>query len=137
MEVPGDQGSVRAQGRRDDAINHPTKLLYNDSTVALDANTGKLKWYMQAILNDFHDWDMQIGSMYTDNGPNGQPTVIDAGKMPSDVLVVKQVTNGGGGMPAFGLTLSQPQIKSVALFVSSVAGKPVKGKVPQQHNASP
>ena len=49
---------------------------------------------------------------------------------PSDALVVHQVTNGGGGMPAFGSSLSQTQIKSVALFVSSVAGKPVKGKVP-------
>jgi mono/diheme cytochrome c family protein len=56
---------------------------------------------------------------------------------PSDALVVKQVTNGGGGMPAFGSTLSQTQIKSVALYVSSVAGKPVKGKVKKQHNVSP
>jgi outer membrane protein assembly factor BamB len=65
----------------DDAINHPTKLLYNNSTVALDENTGKLKWYFQAIPNDFHDWDMQIGPMYTADGPGGQPTIIDAGKM--------------------------------------------------------
>jgi mono/diheme cytochrome c family protein len=55
---------------------------------------------------------------------------------PNDALVIHQVTNGGGGMPAFGSTLSQTQIKSVALYVSSVAGKPVKGKV-KQHNASP
>jgi mono/diheme cytochrome c family protein len=45
---------------------------------------------------------------------------------PSDALVIHQVTNGGGGMPAFGSTLSKTQIESVALFVSSVAGKPVK-----------
>jgi outer membrane protein assembly factor BamB len=64
-----------------DAIKHPTKLLYNDSTVALDAATGKLKWYYQAVPNDFHDWDMQIGPMYTAHGPNGQPTIIDSGKM--------------------------------------------------------
>jgi mono/diheme cytochrome c family protein len=47
---------------------------------------------------------------------------------PSDALVTHQVINGGGGMPAFGSTLSKTQIASVALFVSSVAGKPVKGK---------
>ncbi|HEX5193807.1 MAG TPA: PQQ-binding-like beta-propeller repeat protein [Solirubrobacteraceae bacterium] len=64
-----------------DAIHHSTRLLYNDSTIALDENTGKLKWYMQAVPNDFHDWDMQIGPMYTANGPGGQPAVIDAGKM--------------------------------------------------------
>jgi mono/diheme cytochrome c family protein len=42
---------------------------------------------------------------------------------PSDALVTHQVINGGGGMPAFGNILSKTQIASVALFVSSVAGK--------------
>jgi outer membrane protein assembly factor BamB len=41
---------------------------------------------------------------------------------PSDSLVVHQVTNGGGGMPAFGGTLSKAQIQSVAKYVSTVAG---------------
>jgi mono/diheme cytochrome c family protein len=41
---------------------------------------------------------------------------------PSDALVVHQVTNGGGGMPAFGSTLSKAQIQSVAKYVSTVAG---------------
>jgi glucose dehydrogenase len=63
------------------ATQHPSKVLYNDSTVALDENTGKLKWYMQGVPNDFYDWDMQIGPMYTADGPGGNPTVIDAGKM--------------------------------------------------------
>jgi mono/diheme cytochrome c family protein len=45
---------------------------------------------------------------------------------PSDALVTHQVINGGGGMPAFGSILSKSQIDSVALFVSSVAGKPTK-----------
>jgi mono/diheme cytochrome c family protein len=42
---------------------------------------------------------------------------------PSDALVVHQVTNGGGGMPAFKNVLSKTQIQSVALYVSSVAGQ--------------
>jgi outer membrane protein assembly factor BamB len=63
------------------ATKTPNDVLYNDSTVALDENTGKLKWYYQAVPNDFYDWDMQIGPMYTATGPGGQPTVIDAGKM--------------------------------------------------------
>jgi mono/diheme cytochrome c family protein len=41
---------------------------------------------------------------------------------PSDALVVHQVTNGGGGMPAFGSSLSKAQIQSVAKYVSTVAG---------------
>jgi alcohol dehydrogenase (cytochrome c) len=63
------------------ATKTPNKVLYNDSTVALNENTGKLKWYYQAVPNDFYDWDMQIGPMYTATGPGGQPTVIDSGKM--------------------------------------------------------
>jgi outer membrane protein assembly factor BamB len=46
---------------------------------------------------------------------------------PSDALVIHQVTNGGGGMPAFGSSLSKTQIQSVAKYVSTVAGT-VKGK---------
>jgi outer membrane protein assembly factor BamB len=41
---------------------------------------------------------------------------------PSDAVVVKQVTNGGGGMPAFGSSLSKAQIQSVSKYVSTVAG---------------
>lgn len=39
---------------------------------------------------------------------------------PSYAAVVKQVTNGGGGMPSFAGTLSKAQIDAVAKFVSSV-----------------
>jgi cytochrome c6 len=49
-------------------------------------------------------------------GPN-----LDALK-PSHEKVVTQVTNGGGGMPAFGGTLTEQQIEDVAAYVSSVAG---------------
>jgi len=41
---------------------------------------------------------------------------------PNDALVTKQVTNGGGGMPAFGGQLSKSQIANVAGYVSKVAG---------------
>jgi mono/diheme cytochrome c family protein len=40
---------------------------------------------------------------------------------PSYDLVVKQVTNGGGGMPAFKDTLTAQQIQDVAAYVSSAA----------------
>ena len=50
-------------------------------------------------------------------GPN-----LDAAK-PSESLAETQVTNGGGVMPAFKGTLTPAQIKAVALFVSSNAGK--------------
>ena len=61
------------------AIKEPTELLYNDSTVALDQETGKLKWYMQAVPNDFHDWDLQLSPIYVEE--TASPMVIDSGKM--------------------------------------------------------
>jgi outer membrane protein assembly factor BamB len=47
---------------------------------------------------------------------------------PSKALVEKQVTNGGGGMPAFGSALSKTEIESVAEFVSGAAGKPLSAE---------
>ena len=46
-------------------------------------------------------------------GPN-----LDAAQ-PTSERVVAQVTNGGGGMPAFGDSLSEEQIQDVAAYVSS------------------
>jgi mono/diheme cytochrome c family protein len=42
---------------------------------------------------------------------------------PAEPVVERQVTNGGAAMPAFKGRLSPAQIKAVAAFVSSVAGK--------------
>ncbi len=42
---------------------------------------------------------------------------------PDEPLVERQVTNGGGGMPSFKGTLTPAQIKAVADYVSSNAGK--------------
>jgi alcohol dehydrogenase (cytochrome c) len=35
----------------------PGDNLYSDSLLALDADTGKLKWYFQFTPHDVHDWD--------------------------------------------------------------------------------
>jgi len=42
---------------------------------------------------------------------------------PSEAVVERQVTNGGAAMPAFKGRLTPAQIKAVAEYVSSVAGK--------------
>ena len=42
---------------------------------------------------------------------------------PDEATVQRQVTNGGGAMPAFKGQLSDAQIKAVAQYVSSVAGQ--------------
>jgi mono/diheme cytochrome c family protein len=38
-------------------------------------------------------------------------------------VVEHQVTNGGGGMPAFGGRLTKAQIDAVAAYVAASAGK--------------
>jgi glucose dehydrogenase len=61
------------------AIAHPSKELYSDSDVNLDAATGKLRWYYQGVTNDFKDYDMQISPIAA--RVNGVPAVLGAGKM--------------------------------------------------------
>jgi mono/diheme cytochrome c family protein len=64
------------------------------------------------------------GSCHTlsDAGTTGSvgPNLDDL--KPANDRVVKQVTNGGTVMPAFGGTLTEQQIADVAAYVSSVAG---------------
>jgi alcohol dehydrogenase (cytochrome c) len=43
-------------GLNGDAVR-PGDNLYSDSIVALDADTGKLRWYFQFTPHDLHDWD--------------------------------------------------------------------------------
>jgi len=61
------------------AIAHPARLLYSDSAVNLDAATGILRWYYQAVPNDFMDHDLQTSPIATTI--NGTSAIIDAGKM--------------------------------------------------------
>jgi glucose dehydrogenase len=61
------------------AIAHPNRQLYTDSEVNLDAATGKLRWYYQAVPNDFKDYDLQASPILA--RVNGVAAVIGAGKM--------------------------------------------------------
>jgi outer membrane protein assembly factor BamB len=61
------------------ALAHPGKRLYTDSIVALDGRTGKLRWYYQAVPNDFHDWDLQLSPIYA--RARGRALIVSAGKM--------------------------------------------------------
>jgi outer membrane protein assembly factor BamB len=61
------------------ALRTPGRRLYADSTVALDGRTGRLKWYFQAVPDDFHDWDLQLSPIYTKS--DGRDILLEAGKM--------------------------------------------------------
>ena len=47
--------------------------LYSDSVVALDADTGKLKWHYQFTPHDVHDWDSTHVPVIADITVGGQP----------------------------------------------------------------
>ena len=72
-----------------DAISHPAAVLYTNSEVNLDAATGKLRWYYQAVPNDFKDWDMQLSPIAATVG--GVPAIIGGGKM-GDVYAMNAST---------------------------------------------
>lgn len=44
----------------------PGDNLYTCSMIALDVNTGKLRWHFQAVPHDTHDWDLtQVSPLFT------------------------------------------------------------------------
>ncbi len=61
------------------AVAHPSRDLYTDSAVNLDAATGKLRWYYQAVPNDFADHDLQASPISASIG--GVPVIIAGGKV--------------------------------------------------------
>jgi outer membrane protein assembly factor BamB len=72
-----------------EALAHPSRQLYTDSEVNLDAATGKLRWYYQAVPNDFKDYDMQASPIAATVG--GVPAIIGGGKM-GDVYAMNAQT---------------------------------------------
>ena len=56
---------------------------YTDSIVALDANTGTLKWYYQEVKHDVWDYDAVSNVVLFDVNQNGQtiPAAGEAGKV--------------------------------------------------------
>src|SRR5204863_486713 len=46
--------------------------LYSCSLLALDADTGKMKWYFQFTPHDTHDWDAQAWPVLVDLPYNGK-----------------------------------------------------------------
>jgi len=54
-------------------IRTPADNLYSDSVVALDADTGKLKWYYQFTPGDEYDWDSTQVPVLVDMVWQGKP----------------------------------------------------------------
>ena len=56
--------------------------LYSCSLLALDANTGKMKWYFQFTPHDTHDWDAQAWPVLVDLPYHGQDAQTGAARQP-------------------------------------------------------
>jgi quinoprotein glucose dehydrogenase len=76
------------------------KNLYGNSLIALDAATGKLKWFQQLVHHDIWDWDLPAAPMLLDINQNGRrvPAVAQTTKM-SLLFIFNRET----GEPLFGL----------------------------------
>ncbi len=81
-------------------ISRPGDTLYGTSVVALDANTGKLKWYQQLVHHDLWDFDSAAA-----------PTLIDVNQHGTHIPAVVHIAKTGlmfifdrrDGKPIFGM----------------------------------
>src|SRR2546425_3556740 len=76
------------------------KNLYSNTLLAIDANTGKLKWFHQLIHHDVWDFDLPTPPVLIDVRKDGRviPAVLQTGKM-NYVYIFDRVT----GEPLFGM----------------------------------
>ncbi|HVW91597.1 MAG TPA: PQQ-binding-like beta-propeller repeat protein [Devosia sp.] len=72
----------------------PGRNLYTNSTVALDADTGKLKWYFQYTPGDYHDYD-EVGTQQLVNVKvNGEDRKVLAHFGRNGIFYTLDRTNG-------------------------------------------
>jgi alcohol dehydrogenase (cytochrome c) len=68
--------------------------LYSDSLVALDPDTGKLKWHFQFTPHDVHDWDSTHVPVLIDEPIGGKPRKLVAVANRNGFFYVLDRTNG-------------------------------------------
>jgi len=81
-------------------VNRPGNTLYGTSLVALDADTGKLKWYQQLVHHDLWDYDSASAPTLVTVVQRGAriPAVVHMGKM--GLMFIFDRRNG---KPVFGM----------------------------------
>lgn len=81
-------------------VNRPGDTLYGTSLVALDANTGKLKWYHQLVHHDLWDFDSAAAPTLVDVVQKGVriPAVVHMGK-----TGLMYIFDRRDGKPIFGM----------------------------------
>ena len=80
--------------------DRPGNNLFSNTLVAVDANTGKLKWYFQTVHHELWDFDLPPEPALIDVVYNGKkiPAVVQAGKS-GYMFILDRVT----GKPVFGV----------------------------------
>ncbi len=68
--------------------------LYTDSILALEAKTGKMRWYFQFTPHDLHDWDAQEPPVLVDTQWQGQPRKLLLQANRNGFFYVLDRTNG-------------------------------------------
>jgi glucose dehydrogenase len=93
--------AVEAPGPSDYwGADRPGDNLYGNSLVALDADTGKLKWYFQTVHHDLWDYDLPSPPGLLDVTMNGQVVPILAQTSKTGYMyILNRVT----GQPLFGM----------------------------------
>jgi alcohol dehydrogenase (cytochrome c) len=89
-------------------------LLYTDSTIALNPDTGKLAWYFQHQPNDQWDYDWAFGRMLLKTSPNGKTLVATGGKQ-----AIFDVVEADTGKYAFSVDLG---VQDVVTGIDPVTG---------------
>ncbi|HKV04229.1 MAG TPA: PQQ-binding-like beta-propeller repeat protein [Candidatus Acidoferrales bacterium] len=80
--------------------DRPGDNLFGNSIVAVDADSGKLKWYFQTIHHDLWDQDLPPGPGFVDIKQNGKtiPALVAVGK-----TSLMFILNRDTGKPVFGV----------------------------------
>jgi alcohol dehydrogenase (cytochrome c) len=103
----------------------PGDNLYASSVIALDADTGKLKWHYQFVPNDAWDWDAMQTPVMVDAEWQGQPRKLLYWANRNGVFYVLDRTNGK-------FLLGKPFVK-----VTWLAGFDENGRPRLQPNSVP
>lgn len=99
--------------------NRPGDNLYSDSTIALDAKTGRLQWHFQYTPHDVWDWDAAQPEVLVDATWQGQPRKLLLHANRNGFFYVLDRTNGK-------LLLARPFVKKLT-WAKEIAtdGRPV------------
>jgi glucose dehydrogenase len=109
--------------------------LFGNSVVALDAMTGKLKWYFQTVHHDLWDMDLPPAPLLMDITVKGKktPALVQTGKL-GLVFILNRVT----GEPIFGVEERPvPQSDVPGEFTSATQPFPIKPQMLGKHDYKP